>query len=419
MFLMASDSLQWERPRESVMEGQLSRRTYRIAVEHGSNKAERWRTAGSTVSRAIARNAAIRARRKTPRWGPAPGSSQAPYDRDAPKSLPGAAAPLHNSEGYPRAQLLGLATPTDGPQKAFAMASLHLFTPARAPLQPLQHSGSSPHSLSHHSSSPCAPSSPLNPYSARSATLPSNRKAQYKARRPAYSLAPAPEPPVNGFLRDKIIAKCAARVTKDREKAKEKERQKYASSSSEAGSSDVEMSSDGEDEDDTKDEVDDALYMRLMADQNRRERHNQMYLFERQVGSSFDPDIEDLAEWEEEEPPQVEALDDLEGYFDDDDDQLLSAYEDYLDNEAAPNSETSSSESTIRIESVPTAQRTINSRNHFLNHLLGGQCPQCHHSPLSISTEHADAVTCGSCRTTYPLSEAATSWAEDHGAVDS
>ncbi|KIO31926.1 hypothetical protein M407DRAFT_122155 [Tulasnella calospora MUT 4182] len=311
------------------------------------------------------------------------------------------------------------------------MATFNFFTPPRTPLQPLQHSGGSPHSLSQHSSSPCAPSSPLNPYTARkgrssrsslsssgSATLPSNRKAQYKARRPAYSLAPAPEPPVNGFLRDKIMAKCAERVAKDREKAKKREKRKYASSSSEAGSSDVEMSSDGEDEDDAKDEVDDSLYLRLMADQNRRDRHNQMYLFERQVGSSFDPDIEDLAEWEEDERPQ-EAPEDLEDYFDDDEDQLLSAYEDYLDRETAPNTEASSSQSTIRMGSAATPQLKIDSRNHFLNHLLGGRCPQCHHSPLSISTEHEDAVTCGSCRTTYPLGEAATSWSEDHPAVDS
>ncbi|KAG8959146.1 hypothetical protein FRC00_001901 [Tulasnella sp. 408] len=215
------------------------------------------------------------------------------------------------------------------------------------------------------------------------------------------------------------MAKCAARVAKDREKVKEREKRKYASSSSEAGSSDVEMSSDGEDEDDNKDEVDDSLYQRLMADQKRRERHNQMYLFERQVGSSFDPDAEDLAEWEEDERPQEEIPDDLEDYFDEDDEQLLSAYEDCLNSETAPKPEASSSQPTIRMESAPTSQAEIDSRNHFLNHLLGGQCPQCHHSPLSISTEHEDAVTCGSCRTTYPLGEAATSWVEDHPVVDS
>ncbi|KAG8955386.1 hypothetical protein FRC04_008737 [Tulasnella sp. 424] len=312
------------------------------------------------------------------------------------------------------------------------MASIHFFTPARSPLQPLQSSEASPHTLSHQSSSPCAPSSPLNPYSTHkgrsarsslsssaSASLPSNRKAQYKARRPAYSLTPAPEPPVNGFLRDKIIAKCAARVAKDRKKAQEKEKRKYASSSSEAGSSDVEMSSDGDDEDETKDEVDDSLYLRLMADQKRREQHTQMYLFERQVGSSFDPDIEDLAEWEEGDEPQEEAPDDLEGYFDEDDDQLLSAYEDYLQSEAAPNSGVSSSQSTIRNDKTSDTRPGNDSRNYFLNHLLGDQCPQCHHSPLSISTEHEDAVVCGSCQTTYPLGEAATSWTEDHPTVDS
>ncbi|KAG8983353.1 hypothetical protein FRB90_006097 [Tulasnella sp. 427] len=214
------------------------------------------------------------------------------------------------------------------------------------------------------------------------------------------------------------MAKCAARVTKDREKAQEKERRKYASSSSEAGSSDVEMSEDDEDEDENRDEADDSLYQRLMADQRRRERHTQMFLFERQVGSSFDPDIEDLAEWEDNDELPEAVPEDLEDYFDDDDDQLLSAYEDYLNNENGPELEASSSQSTVRGHSTPNHYSTVQSRNNFLNQLLGGQCPQCHHSPMSISTEHQDAITCGSCQTTYPLGEAATSWTDDHLTVD-
>lgn len=356
------------------------------------------------------------------------------------------------------------------------MASMHFFTPPRAPLQPLQHSGGSPHALTNPSSSPCAPSSPLNPYSAQkgrssrsslsssgSATLPSNRKAQYKARRPAYSLAPAPEPPVNGFLRDKIMAKCAERVAKDREKAKEREKRKYASSSSEAGSSDVEMSSDGEDEDDTKDEVDDSVGLRVLFFLASLITHfGYLYIFSSCIRGSWriksgendttrciclnvrlgrlstpmlrtsrngkrmncpkvamDTDSTFATPFTDSRLALEEIPDDLEGYFEEDDEQLLSAYEDYLNSETAPNPEASSPQSTVRMESAPTPQAKIDSRNHFLNHLLGGQCPQCHHSPLSISTEHEDAVTCGSCRTTYPLGEAATSWVEDHPAVDS
>ncbi len=38
--------------------------------------------------------------------------------------------------------------------------------------------------------------------------------------------------------------------------------------------------------------------MRIMISEMRRERHREMVNFERQVGSSFDPDVEDLADWE-------------------------------------------------------------------------------------------------------------------------
>ena len=37
-----------------------------------------------------------------------------------------------------------------------------------------------------------------------------------------------------------------------------------------------------------------------MASMNRREQHNYRISFAREVGSSFDPDMEDVAQWEEE-----------------------------------------------------------------------------------------------------------------------
>lgn len=83
---------------------------------------------------------------------------------------------------------------------------------------------------------------------------PPDRRASYKARKPAYSLAPVPEPPRDALLRGRMKAKCAARMAHDRSKAKDGKRKAYQSSSSDAGnSSDVDM------DDDEGDELDDEV----------------------------------------------------------------------------------------------------------------------------------------------------------------
>lgn len=279
-----------------------------------------------------------------------------------------------------------------------------------------------------------------------------------------------------------------ARVAKDRSKTKAAARAKraYDQSSSDGGeflgSSDMEM--DDDDEDDGKDEVDDPvspltaflpspkmlkgmgqLFQRFMAAEMRRNEHRQRYLFEHQVGSSFDPDMEDMADWEADpesqgpftiphlspycRPKEVHSLapddvpDDL--YYDEeeeDDDFFdeeairaeleadLEALEQkqnqqqqyHLSSPSAPSSQptvmqTSSTPTGSQNTPSPTAApapNPIDFRNAFLNHLLHSSCPQCHRPALRVSPELADAVACDECRTTFPLNSAANSWVEDH-----
>lgn len=49
------------------------------------------------------------------------------------------------------------------------------------------------------------------------------------------------------------------------------------------------------------------LFIRFMAADMRRDRHRQEYHFQRHVGSSFDPELEDMAEWESHVEPRQSA----------------------------------------------------------------------------------------------------------------
>lgn len=164
---------------------------------------------------------------------------------------------------------------------AQAMSTSLFQGPPRTPLQPRSLFQRHPHQpaapgpfsspIASGSSSPGAPSSPLNPYSHSNAkgsnhysamSKGDSRRASYKARRPGYSCAPtaAPPPPAppmfsvaevphNNLLRDRMKAKCAARMAKDRSRSK---RQKggqgiFDRSSSSENGGDMEMDEEGED----------------------------------------------------------------------------------------------------------------------------------------------------------------------------
>ncbi|KAL5521595.1 hypothetical protein ACEPAF_2343 [Sanghuangporus sanghuang] len=164
------------------------------------------------------------------------------------------------------------------------------------------------------SSSP-TPASPIVEVQAR-------RKGQYKQRTPAsttvaslknrgrYRTAPAsPIPFILGpvtaedgqaaFLRQRFKANCLERAKRAREKDVARRR---ASASSDASSdgADADMMVDGEeDEADDDSGFDDELFRRVIANEKRKRAHAYALSYELDVGSSFDPELEDPASWEE------------------------------------------------------------------------------------------------------------------------
>ncbi|KAG6877039.1 hypothetical protein C0993_010867, partial [Termitomyces sp. T159_Od127] len=105
--------------------------------------------------------------------------------------------------------------------------------------------------------------------------------------------APPPLERQKTFLRDKFRARCFERAVRARERAVRGRR--YLS----------EPSSDGFDEvmDDEEEEDDDAimadeLFRRIVSQSNRKALHSYRRSYAEEVGSSFDPDLEDPEEWE-------------------------------------------------------------------------------------------------------------------------
>ena len=135
------------------------------------------------------------------------------------------------------------------------LASFSLVTPQKPSLQ-LAHTGSS---SSHERSSPVsyAPSSPLNPYTKGipppSAMSVAKRRSNFKTRRSVGQFGHE-EPTYDTFMREKIKAKCAERISKDRAKARGSSRAKSV-----ASSSDGDLSSDVDMDDEEGDEVDDPV----------------------------------------------------------------------------------------------------------------------------------------------------------------
>lgn len=98
------------------------------------------------------------------------------------------------------------------------------------------------------------------------------------------------------FLREKFKARCFERAARAREKAIRGKR--YVSEASSDGFDDA-MDDDDEEEDDD-DIMQDELFRRIMADASSKERHSYRVSYAHDVGSSFDPDLDDINEWERE-----------------------------------------------------------------------------------------------------------------------
>ncbi|CAA7268610.1 unnamed protein product [Cyclocybe aegerita] len=94
------------------------------------------------------------------------------------------------------------------------------------------------------------------------------------------------------FLRGRFKARCFERAVKARDKAISKKRH------SEPSSDDYSMDADEEEDDETI--MQDELFRRIMANASRKVRHEYRLSYAQEVGSSFDPDMEDINSWERE-----------------------------------------------------------------------------------------------------------------------
>ncbi|KAH9171092.1 hypothetical protein EDB89DRAFT_1194602 [Lactarius sanguifluus] len=152
-----------------------------------------------------------------------------------------------------------------------------------------------------HTSSPLSESFSPSP---SAASLQSRRVAQYKSiatptRRVSTALFSSTavsgesESTRDALLRGRLKERCARQAQQARTKRVEVERRKSALSSD---GEDVDMDSDEEDDEDTA--LNDELFRRIIASASQKHRYSYRLSFQNEVGSSIDPDMEDIAAWE-------------------------------------------------------------------------------------------------------------------------
>ncbi|KAI0264627.1 hypothetical protein BC834DRAFT_246150 [Gloeopeniophorella convolvens] len=223
------------------------------------------------------------------------------------------------------------------------------FTP---PYNQVPRTPSSSSTYHPHTSSPL--SEPFSPSPSTSATAKkqSRRLAQYKSttpiRRPskAYSSRPKDatpdesnfgirlfaatspgdaENPRSALLRDRLKQRCALRAQQARTKRVANERRAYSLSSDGEG---MDVESDEEEEEDAV--LNDELFRRIIASASQKHRYSYRLSYQNDVGSSLDPDMEDITEWErnlqdDDTPAPVDDFELPPSEFDEDDIAELAA----------------------------------------------------------------------------------------------
>ncbi|KAF6756364.1 hypothetical protein DFP72DRAFT_893976 [Ephemerocybe angulata] len=101
------------------------------------------------------------------------------------------------------------------------------------------------------------------------------------------------ENPRKAFLRERFKKTYFARATKAREEAVRKRRRRVEGL--EGMGSDEEMEEEGDEA-----ILNDVLFARIMASLNKKQERAYRISYAREVGSSFDPDLEDVSRWEQE-----------------------------------------------------------------------------------------------------------------------
>ncbi|KAI0694197.1 hypothetical protein BC835DRAFT_1415451 [Cytidiella melzeri] len=136
----------------------------------------------------------------------------------------------------------------------------------------------------------------------------------------------AEEAPGKKFLRERFKARCLDRAVKDRERKISGKRR--ASDWSSDGPDEM-MDWDDEDEDEDESMLNDAFFSRIMASVKHQRQHSYRVSYAQDVGSSFDPDIEDLDQWEHE--LRAEDADNIPDDIDEEDLQAYAAEHELLE----------------------------------------------------------------------------------------
>jgi len=95
------------------------------------------------------------------------------------------------------------------------------------------------------------------------------------------------------LLRDRLRQRCARQAQQARTKRVERERRRKSSSSD---GEDMSMESDEEVDEEVL--INDELFHRIVASASRKQHYSYRLSFQDEVGSSLDPDMEDITEWE-------------------------------------------------------------------------------------------------------------------------
>lgn len=217
-----------------------------------------------------------------------------------------------------------------------------LFPSPSTPSRPSRHAG---YAHQPQNSSPLASSIPSSPTSSPGAEASARRRSQYKGhalssptatrtrRRvtlgdlsaprfgPDDTPAKAEEAPRKTVLRERLRARCLERALRDRER-KIAGRRHARSEASSDGDDDIMEDDDDDEEDDDEAVINDELFRRLIANGRRKQQHQYRLSYAYDVGSSFDPDMEDINEWEQgplDSPPISTTPEDL-------DEEELAAY---------------------------------------------------------------------------------------------
>ncbi|KAG7086794.1 hypothetical protein E1B28_002722 [Marasmius oreades] len=154
-------------------------------------------------------------------------------------------------------------------------------------------------------------SSPAGPSSSPIQQAQARRRSQYKSKMrtssgvgPSQSLSPTMSMSLSSetgsILREKFRSSCLKRAKNARKKLVKSRRRLDPMSSSDGFEADESMAMDDEDDSEAEDEFDDEVLRRVMLNDNRKLRHKYRLSYYASCGDSFDPDLEDLDQWETE-----------------------------------------------------------------------------------------------------------------------